>query len=118
MVPCFAVTTQLACVSGLMELYSNKGLDPFLRRRPNNPSTDLLKASSVYEIGTDAHSLGVFDNCMTLLLTYYQYRLNLIILIDPSYQNRLGATPSWEVSTDDGDRFVRRGRKNGLPPGE
>jgi hypothetical protein len=54
MVPCFAVTTQLACVSGLMELYSNKGLDPFLRRWPNNPSTDLLKASSVYEIGTDA----------------------------------------------------------------
>jgi hypothetical protein len=56
MVLCFAVTTQLACVSGLMELYSNKGLDPFLRRRPNNPSTDLLKASSVYEIGTDVHS--------------------------------------------------------------
>jgi hypothetical protein len=117
MVPCFT-TTQLACVSGLMELCSNKGLDPFLRRRPNNPSTDLLKASSAYEIGTDVHSLDVFDQYITLMLIYYQYRSNLIILIDSSYQNRLGATPSWEVSTDDGDRFVRRGRENGLPSGE
>jgi hypothetical protein len=71
MVPCFAVTTQLACVSGLMELCSNKGLDPFLRRRPNNPSTDLLKASSAYEIGTDAHSLDVLGLHDWI---YYQYR--------------------------------------------